>query len=503
MAITVQEAQVVFSADGMRQVDTQARRASSAMDGMTAAAKRTGSALSSIRSAFSGIGGTLAALGVTAGAVKMATLTMEAEKTAISFEVLTGSAEKAKTLLDDMRKLDKKTVFGLQELSQAQKLMMNFGVGTEEAFGILENLTKVAQGDTEQLMLLARGMAQVKAAGRLMGQEANQLINSGFSPLFEISQKMAKQFGGVADDYMPRLKKQMEEGKISFEMVRQSLEELTTGGGRLAAMNDRLSQTTIGMLGKLKTSIEQLAIQIGTAFLPMANQMVAAIQGIVEPINNASSAASVFAGNAMAKWTEMRNNLEDLGFSIGYIFGSLKTLAANVFADMGSSFAAMATHALEVGKVIAHNLNPVNIAQGNMLSLPEFKQPALKSTTSDLTGILPGLQAELALIRQGRITAAQEAGREAEKRKQGQQMQREAAPPLIPMAEQTLAEAVQQVQIERGGALQMFQRLQDQLAPKKQEEMTKQQIELAKQSLEVQRAIATGITGLPLVPILG
>jgi len=495
MAITVQEAQVVFSADGMRQVDTQARRASSAMDGMTAAAKRTGSALSGIRSAFSGIGGTLAALGVTAGAVKMATLTMEAEKTAISFEVLTGSAEKAKTLLDDMRKLDKKTVFGLQELSQAQKLMMNFGVGTEEAFGILTNLTEVAQGDAEQLMLLARGMAQVKAAGRLMGQEANQLINSGFSPLFEISKSTGRS--------MVDLKKDMENGLISYDMVRQALEGLTTGGGRLAGMNERIAQTTGGMLGKLQTSVEQLAIQIGTAFLPMANQMVAAIQGIVEPINNASSAASVFAGNAMAKWTEMRNNLEDLGFSIGYIFGSLKTLAANVFADMGSSFAAMATHALEVGKVIAHNLNPVNIAQGNMLSLPEFKQPALKSTTSDLTGILPGLQAELALIRQGRITAAQEAGREAEKRKQGQQMQREAAPPLIPMAEQTLAEAVQQVQIERGGALQMFQRLQDQLAPKKQEEMTKQQIELAKQSLEVQRAIATGITGLPLVPILG
>ena len=495
MAVTVQEAQVIFSADGMRQVDTQARRASSAMDGMTAAAKRTGSALSGIRSAFSGIGGTLAALGVTAGAVKMATLTMEAEKTAISLEVLTGSAEKAKTLLDDMRKLDKKTVFGLQELSQAQKLMMNFGVGTEEAFGILTNLTEVAQGDAEQLMLLARGMAQVKAAGRLMGQEANQLINSGFSPLFEISKSTGRS--------MVDLKKDMENGLISYDMVRKALEDLTTGGGRLAGMNDRMSQTTGGMLGKLKTSIEQLSIQIGTAFLPMVNQMVTSIQGIVEPINNASSAAAVFAGNAMAKWTEMRNNMEDLGFAIGYIFGSLKNLAANVFADMGSSFAAMATHALEVGKVIAHNLNPMNIAQGNMLSLPEFKQPALKSTTSDLTGILPGLQAELALIRQGRITAAQEAGREAEKRKQGQQIERPAAPALIPMAEQTMAAAAEQVQIERGGALQMFQRLQDQLAPKKQEEMTKQQIELAKQSLEVQRAIATGITGLPLVPILG
>jgi hypothetical protein len=496
MAVTVQEAQVIFSADGMRQVDTQARRASSAMDGMTAAAKRTGSALSGIRSAFSGIGGTLAALGVTAGAVKMAQLTMDAEKTAISFEVLTGSAEKAKTLLDDMRKLDKKTVFGLQELSQAQKLMMNFGVGTEEAFGILTNLTEVAQGDAEQLMLLARGMAQVKAAGRLMGQEANQLINSGFSPLFEISK-----FTGRS---MVDLKKDMENGLISYDMVRQALEGLTTGGGRLAGMNDRISQTTGGMLGKLQTSVEQLAIQIGTAFLPMANQMVSAIQGIVEPINNASSAAAVFAGNAMAKWTEMRNNLEDLGFAIGYIFGSLKNLASNVLSDIGNSFSNMATMAVDTAKAIAHNMSPGVLFGGEKrMELPTLQQSALKSSTSDLTGILPGLQAELALIRQGRITAAQEAGREAEKRKQGQQIERPAAPALIPMAEQTMAAAAQQVQIERGGALQMFQRLQDQLAPKKQEEMQKQQIELAKQSLEVQRAIATGITGLPLVPILG
>lgn len=496
MAVTVQEAQVIFSADGMRQVDTQARRASSAMDGMTAAAKRTGSALSGIRSAFSGIGGTLAALGVTAGAVKMAQLTMDAEKTAISFEVLTGSAEKAKTLLDDMRKLDKKTVFGLQELSQAQKLMMNFGVGTEEAFGILTNLTEVAQGDTEQLMLLARGMAQVKAAGRLMGQEANQLINSGFSPLFEISKSTGRS--------MVDLKKDMENGLISYDMVRQALEGLTTGGGRLAGMNERIAQTTGGMLGKLQTSVEQLAIQIGTAFLPMANQMVSAIQGIVEPINNASSAAAVFAGNAMAKWTEMRNNLEDLGFAIGYIFGSLKNLASNVLSDIGNSFSNMATMAVDTAKAIAHNMSPGVLFGGEKrMELPTLQQSALKSSTSDLTGILPGLQAELALIRQGRITAAQEAGREAEKRKQGQQIERPAAPALIPMAEQTMAAAAEQVQIERGGALQMFQRLQDQLAPKKQEELTKQQIELAKQSLEVQRAIATGITGLPLVPILG
>jgi hypothetical protein len=496
MAITVQEAQVVFSADGMRQVDTQAKRASSAIDGITSASRRAGSALSGIRGAFSGLGGTLAALGVSAGLVKMSQLTMDAEKTAISLEVLTGSAEKAKTLLEDLKRLDKKTVFGVQELSQAQKLMMNFGVGTEEAFGILTNLTEVAQGDTEQLMLLARGMSQVKAAGRLMGQEANQLINSGFSPLFEISKATGRS--------MVDLKKDMEAGLISYDMVRKALEGLTTGGGRLAGMNDRIAQTTGGMLSKLGTTIEQLSIQIGTAFLPMANQLITALQDIVEPIGNASSAAAVFASNVVSLWTQARNNLEDLGFSIGYIFGSLKTLASNTFSDMMNGLKSMATLAIDTAKAIAHNMSPGVLFGGDKpMRLPELKQPPLKSTAGDLTGILPGLQEGLAQMRQARIDAAKEAGRQA-LQQQAAMPERGPAPPMVPIETQdTLAAAVAELRIERGGALQMFQRLQDSLAPKKGEELQKKQIELAKESLEVQRAIATGLTGIPLVPILG
>jgi hypothetical protein len=496
MAITVQEAQVVFSADGMRQVDTQAKRASSAIDGITSASRRAGSALSGIRGAFSGLGGTLAALGVSAGLVKMSQLTMDAEKTAISLEVLTGSAEKAKTLLEDLKRLDKKTVFGVQELSQAQKLMMNFGVGTEEAFGILTNLTEVAQGDTEQLMLLARGMSQVKAAGRLMGQEANQLINSGFSPLFEISKATGRS--------MVDLKKDMEAGLISYDMVRRALEGLTTGGGRLAGMNDRIAQTTGGMLSKLGTTIEQLSIQIGTAFLPMANQLITALQDIAEPIGNASSAAAVFAGNVVSLWTQARNNLEDFGFSIGYIFGSLKTLAINTFSDISSSLSNLATLALDTAGVIGYNMSP-GVLFGNVkpMELPTLKQSPLKSTAEDLTGILPGLQEGLAQIRQARIDAAKEAGRQALQQQAGAP-DRGPAPPMIPIETQdTLAAAVAELRIERGGALQMFQRLQDSLAPKKGEELQKKQIELAKESLEVQRAIATGLTGIPLVPILG
>lgn len=494
MAITVQEAQVVFSAEGMRQVDTQARKASSAMDGLTSATKKVGGALSGIRSAFSGLGGVLAGLGATAGLVKMAQLTMDAEKTAISFEVLTGSVEKTRELLDEMRKLDKKTVFGVQELAQAQKLMMNFGVGTDEAFSILTNLTEVAQGDTEQLMLLARGMAQVKAAGRLMGQEANQLINSGFSPLYEISQATGR---SMAD-----LKKDMENGLISYDMVRDALEKLTTSGGRLAGMNDRISQTTGGMLSKFKTNIEQLAIAIGNSFLPVANDVLEALNGIADTTGQATSSVGLMIANLRAAFTEQRELWQDLGVTIGVVFSSLPKLIGDIVSDIGTRIRELLSYTVEAGKVIAQNLSP-SVLMGNQ---PKTEMPRLEFSPMVSRGSLrEAVMAELDVVRQGRIAERKAAASAAfqEQQKQAQAPKREPAPALIPIQE-TLATAVaEQVRIERGGALQVFQRLQEQLAPKKTEDLQKQQIELAKESIEIQRQISAGITGLPMVPILG
>lgn len=494
MAITVQEAQVVFSAEGMRSVDTQARKASSAMDGLTNAAKRVGGALSGIRGAFSGLGGVLAGLGATAGLVKMAQLTMDAEKTAISFEVLTGSVEQTRQLLDAMRKLDKKTVFGVQELGQAQKLMMNFGLSTDEAFGILTNLTEVAQGDTEQLMLLARGMAQVKAAGRLMGQEANQLINSGFSPLYEISQSTGRS--------MAELKKDMENGLISYDMVRDALEKLTTSGGRLAGMNDRISQTTGGMLSKFKTNVEQLAIAIGNSFLPVANDVLEALNGIADTTGQATSSVGLMIANLRAGFTEQREMWQDLGVTIGVVFASLPKLLSDIVSDIGTRIKELLNYTVDAGKVIAQNLSP-SVIMGQQ---PKAEMPRLEFSPMVSRGSLrEEVMAELDAVRQGRIEERRAAASAAfqEQKKQQQAPKREPAPALIPMQE-TLGSAVaEQVRIERGGALQMFQRLQEQLAPKKTEEFQKQQIELAKESIEIQRQISAGITGLPMVPILG
>jgi tape measure domain-containing protein len=113
----------------------------------------------------------------------------------------------------------------------------------------------VAGSSTEKLQDLAYAMSQVQMAGRLTGQENLQLINAGFSPLAVIAEQTGSSMGD--------LKKDMENGAISADMVKQALSDLTTGSGRLAGFQDKVAQSTAGMFAKAQTNLELLAIEIG------------------------------------------------------------------------------------------------------------------------------------------------------------------------------------------------------------------------------------------------
>jgi tape measure domain-containing protein len=491
MAITVQEAQVIFSADGMRSVDTQARKASGAMDMLTAAAKRSGGALGSIRGAFGGIQGALAGVGAAAAVGKMMDLSMEAEKTAIGFEVLLGSADDAKSLLEQIRDLDKKTVFGTQELSQAQKLMMNFGMASGDAFGVLTNLTEVAQGDTEQLMLLARGMAQVQAAGRLMGQEANQLINSGFSPLLEISRTTGR---SMAD-----LKKDMEEGKISYDMVRGALEGLTTGTGRLAGMNERMSQTTAGMYAKFKTQVEMAAISIGNALLPEVNKLLEWINKNAEGMGSLTARTSAAIAYMKGLFTTAQDALADMAVGITTAFVALPEQLRLVFSDIRNWIGDLVGYVIEAGKTMAHNLDPAVWMTGEAAAA---EMPTLEFSAKMSGGLLQQIRDEIDTarrIREGAIAGA--AGAEPKKapdRPRGPA----GAGGMVGEGEGPKA-AAEALKIERGGALQVFQRLQDQL---RQADMSlvvqKQQLDVQQQSLALLGQINGGLGGIATLGLL-
>jgi tape measure domain-containing protein len=156
--------------------------------------------------------------------------------------------------------------------------MLQFGVQAEALRPTLSRLAAISLGNAEQFQSLALAFGQVQANGRLMGQEVLQMVNAGFNPLQEISRTT-----GVS---MIELKKRMEDGAISAQMVAKAFETATSEGGRFYGMNQQLEGTMSGQFAKLESEIKAASIALGTALIPLVQQLTGLLKDV------ASSATS-------------------------------------------------------------------------------------------------------------------------------------------------------------------------------------------------------------------
>lgn len=192
------------------------------------------------------------------------------EQLAISFRVMTGSAQTGQELTDAIIELGAKTPMTAQQLSKAAQLLLSFGESAENIIPDLKLLGDITGGEVNRFNQLSLAFAQVGANGKLMGQDLLQMVNAGFNPLQIISQKTGRSMG--------ELRKEMEEGRISFQMVAQAMQDAASEGGRYFGLMEQQAGSLNGLLSTNADTWEQVAKNIGDMFLPMAK---AAVQGLI------------------------------------------------------------------------------------------------------------------------------------------------------------------------------------------------------------------------------
>ena len=200
------------------------------------------------------------------------------EQLAISFRVMTGSAQTGQALTDAIIKLGAETPMTAQQLSKAAQLLLSFGESAENIIPDLQLLGDITGGEVNRFNMLALAFAQVGANGKLMGQDLLQMVNAGFNPLQIISQKTGKSMG--------ELRKEMEEGRISFQMVAQAMKDATAEGGRYFGLMEQQSQSLNGRLSTLSDTWEQVAKNIGDVFAPAAKAAVNLLIRLGEQVLN-------------------------------------------------------------------------------------------------------------------------------------------------------------------------------------------------------------------------
>lgn len=226
---------------------------------------RVGKGLKSIERKLANTGRNVATLGASLAAGGLAAvawplkLAADMEQTSVAFEVMTGSAESAKKLLDELKSFAASTPFGFTELAENSRLLMSYGVATEDVVSTMRILGDVSGGSAEKLGRLSLAYGQVMAKGRLMGGEVNQMVENGFNPLKEISRTTGK---SVAE-----LTKEMENGGISAAMVTGAFVSATSAGGKFAGMMDKQSRTGLGLFSTLLDNVTMALTDFGLSLL--------------------------------------------------------------------------------------------------------------------------------------------------------------------------------------------------------------------------------------------
>lgn len=202
----------------------------------------------------------VATAGIGAGLLWPLKLSANMEQTQVAFEVFLGSADKAKKLLGEIEQMAAVTPFTFDDLKDAGQLLANFGVAGDDLISTMSAIGETSAGNAERFQRLALAYGQVIAKGRLMGQEALQMTNAGFSPLAEISRTTGRGMRELGDA--------MERGEVSVAMLRDSFISASSKGGMFHGMMVKQSQTLIGLLSTLHDNAAMMARAFGDALVP-------------------------------------------------------------------------------------------------------------------------------------------------------------------------------------------------------------------------------------------
>jgi hypothetical protein len=104
------------------------------------------------------------------------------EQLQIAFTTMLGSADKAKTMLDELARFSAETPFEMPQVQTAAKQLLAFGISAEDIEPTLRQLGDVAAGVGAPIGDLAYLFGTASASGRIMTADINQFAAHGNKP---------------------------------------------------------------------------------------------------------------------------------------------------------------------------------------------------------------------------------------------------------------------------------------------------------------------------------
>lgn len=237
-----------------------------------------------------------------------------------SFTVMTGSADKASETVKKLADIGATTPFDMPQLADATSLLMNFGFSADDAVDSMMMLGDISQGNADKLNSIARAYGKMNSAQKVTLEDINMMIDAGFNPLQEISEKTGESMQSLYD--------RISKGKMSVDEITESMKRSTSEGGKYFQSMDAQSQTLDGRLSTLSDTINS---KLGEALQPILQKAADEwIPNITNAIDNmdVDSVVSV---------------IEDLIDGVGDLFGFIMDNGSTIISLVAGIGTAMVT----------------------------------------------------------------------------------------------------------------------------------------------------------------
>lgn len=192
---------------------------------------------------------------------KIREVTAEFELQRVALGAIIKDGYEASKMFEQIKAAAVKSPFEIKDLVSYTKQLAAYKIETKDLFDTTMQLADISAGLGVGMERLVLAFGQIRATGYLRAAEVRQLTEAGIPIVEELAKKISETRGELvsAGDVMQMIS----ERAISFGMVKEVFDDMTSAGGTFYKMQEKQAETLAGQWSNLKDTLSIMYDEIG------------------------------------------------------------------------------------------------------------------------------------------------------------------------------------------------------------------------------------------------
>ena len=236
-------------------------------------------------------------------------VTAEFELQRVALGSIIGDLNEANAMFEQIKAAAVKSPFQIKELVTYTKQLAAYKIETDELFETTQKLADVSAGLGVGMERLVLAYGQIRATGYLRASEVRQLTEAGIPIVEELAKKMSDLRGETVS--AAEVMGLISERAISFGMVKEVFDDMTSAGGMFYKMQEKQAETLAGQWSNLQDAISIMYEEIGNT----------------ESVNNSIKGTIGLVKSLAENWRDVYSVAQSLSVAMGVYYVAVKNAA--------------------------------------------------------------------------------------------------------------------------------------------------------------------------------